>query len=113
MKQTTLIAIAVALAAVAYELNPEGAPAGEEGATDTPKPRGRPKGSGSAPAEPEPPKGKTYEELREIIKPAVDDAKGEEVKKLIARSGAKDLKELATMPDKQAAFIKDVEALTF
>jgi len=61
------------------------------------------------PAE-EPVKGaKTEEELREVIKPLVEDGRGEEVKKLIAKHGGT---KLADLPAKNhAAFVRDIEAL--
>ena len=80
--------------------------------TDKPK-RGRP--AKTPEKEPAAPEGKTYEELMELIRPIVEDNKGEAVKKLIAKhvGGEGGLQKMATMPHVQAAFEKDLQALAF
>lgn len=65
-----------------------------------------------APAEPTPAagSGKTYEELRELIKPLVEEGRGEEVKKVISKY-AGSLKEIEAKD--HAAFEKDITALAY
>lgn len=76
--------------------------------------RGRPRKE--EPAEPEQveTKGKTLDELKAIIKPAIDAAKGADVKALIAKFAGegKVLKDLAELPQHHDAFEKAVSALT-
>lgn len=103
-------ALASAAAAMAEELGatPAATPPGDEPAA-TPR-RGRPAKN----TEPEAPKGKTYEELQELIAPFVEDGKGEQVKKIIGKhTGGGTLKDLAAKPENQAAFEKDLNALAF
>tara|TARA_R110000868_G_scaffold102236_2_gene281565 strand:- start:222 stop:596 length:375 start_codon:yes stop_codon:yes gene_type:complete len=78
-----------------------------EAATETTKTTRK---RGAAATETKAPEGKTYEEMREAIKPLVEEGRGEEVKKVIAKYSEGGLKELPV--DKQGAFIKDIEALT-
>jgi len=54
--------------------------------------------------------GKTYDDMRAVIKPLVDEARGEEVKKVIAKY-ATSLKEMD--PKDYPAFEKDIAALTY
>jgi len=113
-------ALATAAAAVAEELSGEvtgkptaGTPAPEAGTTEDPAPRrrGRPPGASAATTEtPAAPEGKTEEELREVIRPLVEEGRGEEVKKVIAKYGTA----LKTIPaDKHAEFVKDIDALKY
>jgi len=91
----------------------------EAGDTDTPaaaattatRGRGRPPKAATAetPA-PAATVGKSYDELRALIQPLVEDGKGEDVKKIVAKYSSTGLKDLPA--DKQAAFVKDIEALT-
>ena len=101
-----------------------------EGSEPTPAPakkQGRSPKATPAPAEPEPTGyapvaepptepapspaiGKTYEELREVIRPLVEQGKGAEVKAVIAKYGTS-LKDLP--PATHAAFEKDIEALKY
>jgi len=84
--------------------------------TDTPtapatRGRGRPpKAAAETPAAIPAPVGKTYEELRALIEPLVEDGKGEDVKKIVGKYSQSGLKALPA--DKQAAFIRDIEALS-
>ncbi len=109
-------ALATAATALAEEVSGENtnetaAPAGGEPA----KRRGRPPGSSAAPADPVPPTGasagKSLDELRDAIKPLVEEGKGDEVKKVIAKYGAGALKDIPA--DKAEAFIKDIEAMKY
>jgi len=138
MKPTTLLAIAAVLSAFAEELkswagtaptSATPAPA-EDNGTETeapaPKKRGRPAAAPVAPTEPEAeapaapapvatpapaaPTGKTYEELRDLIKPLVEEGRGEEVKKVISKYGSS-LKEIDAKH--HAAFEKDIAALSY
>jgi hypothetical protein len=135
MKNNTRITIAGLLAAAASVLNAlatelgDLAPASAEAAAapqpepEKPK-RGRQAKAETAPAqEPEKPEvteeapkeattttGKTYDELKAIIKPFVEDGQGAEVKKIIAKY-APSLKEID--PKDHAAFEKDIAALGY
>lgn len=64
------------------------------------------------PEAPAPTGGKTYEGLRELIRPLVEGGKGAEVKAEIAKF-ATDLKALAALPQHHAAFEKNLEALSY
>lgn len=59
-------------------------------------------------------KGKTLDELKAIIKPAVEAGKGANVKAIIAKYAGegKILKDLAELPEHHEAFEKAVKALT-
>lgn len=122
--------IFAALAAIGAELMGEPATTGKEttdkpadngGATEEPpKRRGRPPGGGASAETPAGDAGaktggKTYDELREVIAPLIKDNQGEAVKAAIAKyaTGGGGLKELATLPQHHAAFIKDIEALSY
>jgi len=121
MKKSTLIAIAAALAAIAAELDTTGAVAAINDETDTPdndtqettpaptSGRGS-RGPRKPKEEAEAPVGKTLDELKAIIKPLIDDARGDEVKKIIAKYGAS-LKEIPA--EKHADFIKDIDAISY
>jgi hypothetical protein len=130
MNRTTILAFAsaaTALASAATALadeamggattdTPTGAPAGAvTGGDTTEAPKGARGGRGkaaTAPVEEKKPaevEGKTYEQLRDLISPLVQDGKGEEVKKIIAKYGSS-LKDIPA--DKHAAFEKDIEALS-
>jgi len=120
MKKSTLIAIAAALTAIASELGVTGATnAADNDTDDTPETPAAPtsgRGSrGPRAAKPkeevEAPAGKTVEELKAIIKPLIDDARGEEVKKLIAKHGGTKLADLP--PEAHEAFIKDIDAISY
>ena len=90
---------------------PEPAPTKRRGRPPVTTPAETPAEETAAPAEPAPTTGtKTYEELRELIKPLVEEGRGEEVKKVIGKYAAS-LKEIPA--DKQAAFVKDIEGLTY
>lgn len=112
MKKETLIAIAAALSAIALEITGEEPADNENGGgegQDAPKKRGRPPGSTSK----EPTNaGKTLDELREIVRPLLEEGRNDEVKKVVAKytkvGGV--LKDLPA--EHHAAFIKDIEALT-
>ena len=139
MKQTTKVALAALLQAAGSLI---GAFAGELSGTaepeaaaapEPPKPAKAPKEKkadkpaekapeAEAPAEePKPEMSKEEKDaivkkLRAIIEPAVHAAQGDEVKKLINKYVGKEdskLPELAEMPDKHAAFEKDIKALTY
>lgn len=126
---TAASALATAAAAVAEELGgactgkpespaPDPLPQASTTGDEAPKRRGRPPTGGAAaepPATPAPAAsaatgGKTYEELRDLIKPLVEEGRGEEVKKVIAKYGTS-LKEIPA--DKHAAFEKDISALSY
>lgn len=135
MKNNTRITIAGLLAAAASvlnafasELGTEAPASAEAAAAPQPEPekpkRGR-QAKAEAPATPEPEKpevteeapkeattttGKTYDELKAIIKPFVEDGQGAEVKKIIAKY-APSLKEID--PKDHAAFEKDIAALGY
>lgn len=132
MKQTTRIAIAAllhsagkVLSALAFEFGgteavgePEAQP---ETTPDPEKPkRGRKAAAAQpetpaetiAPAQLETPTGKTYEELKAIIKPVVEAGNGEDVKKVIAKY-ATNLKELEGKPEHHEAFEKEIAGLVY
>lgn len=128
MKQTTKVAITGLLSAAASVLTALAAEFGngaEEATTTTAEPtkRGR-KSAAAAPAQepapaetaqPESPAepevvGKTYEELRALIKPLVEGGQGAEVKQVIQKYAAS-LKEI--QPKDHAAFEKDIAALSY
>lgn len=138
MKNNTRITIAGLLAAAASvlnafasELGAEPPASAEAAAAPQPEPekpkRGR-QAKAEAPATPEPEKpevteeapkeekpattatSKTYDELKAIIKPFVEDGQGAEVKKIIAKY-APSLKEID--PKDHAAFEKDIAALGY
>lgn len=137
MKPTTKLAIAQLLAsagavlsALAAEFGAE-APATPEAAAQ-PEAPAKPKKTKEKPAqaaptpqpepetEPEqtaeePQVGKTYEELKALIQPLVEDGRGEEVKKLIKQYDPESTPpSIKTMPAKNhAAFEKDITALTY
>lgn len=88
---------------------------------EPPKPRGRPKKEQAA-AEPEPPKeekkeepatptGKTLDELKALIKPAVEAGAGAEVKKVIVKHGGSQLSDIPAA--NHAAFEADIAALVY
>lgn len=112
MKKETLIAIAAALSAIALEITGEEPADNENGggeSQDAPKKRGRPPGSTSK----EPANlGKTFEELKEIVRPLLEDGRADEVKKAVAKyvKAGGTLKDVPA--EHHAAFIKDIEALS-
>lgn len=127
MKQTTKVAITGLLSAAASVLTALAAEFGngaEEATTTTAEPakRGRKPAAAApiqepAPAEtvqPDPAEpevtGKTYEELRALIKPLVEGGQGAEVKQVIQKYAAS-LKEI--QPKDHAAFEKDIAALSY
>lgn len=131
--KTHIANILIAIAGIGQELLAQ-SPAEAEPTNDAPKKRGRPAATPAAPAtpDPEPPKpaeapapaapaptgGKTWEELKGVIEPAVKKGHGVEVKKIIAKHLPEEekgggLRALANHPEKQADFIKDIEALLF
>jgi len=115
----TLIGAGQGLQAFANgEETPESAaPATGGGEAEAPKRRGRPPGGAAAkPAEPEAAApaeddAARFERNRGLIKPLVDDAKGEDVKKVIAKYSKDGLKNLPA--EHQAAFEKDIAALSY
>lgn len=129
MKQTTRIAIATLIAAAGAALTAiakefcENVSLGTEPATpEEEKPK---RGRKAAAAQPETPAetvapapaaptitGKTYEELKAIIKPVVEAGNGEDVKKVIAKY-ATNLKELEGKPEHHEAFEKEIAALVY
>lgn len=114
-KNTTILALAAAAAslataaaAVAEEYG-ETTTAASEAAPEAPE-----KGKRGRPAkEKEEPAGetfKTYDELKEIIKPLVDAKRAPDVKAILKKLGVETgMKDLPN--EKQAEFLKDVEAL--
>lgn len=135
MKQTTrntiaqlLTAAGAVLGSLAVELlGDESTPTTTETAPKATKPK-KEKAAAAAPAEPAPAApaetaqpetpaeaestegGKTYEELRALIKPLVEGGQGAEVKQVIAKYGAS----LKDIPAKHhAAFEKDLAALGY
>jgi hypothetical protein len=114
-KPPEIIALATAALAANVALAQAilGAPVEAEELENTEQPekpkRGRP--PAAAKGEEEKPKGKTYEELQALIKPLVEAGQQAEVKKEITKY-AENLKDLATKPEKHAAFIRDIEALS-
>jgi hypothetical protein len=138
MKQTTRIAIAgllsaagSVLTALASEFNSEAPASPESAATPTPEPAKPVKAKKEKPAapvveekpaEPETPaesaeepsaSGKTYEDMKAVIAPLVQEGRGEEVKQVIRKhAGAEGT--LKTMDPKfYGAFEKDIQALTY
>lgn len=123
MTKFTLLCIyhfATSIASTAHKLAGE-SPAEEIPGTETPaaeptttKRRGRPTNTGPETPPVEAAKetvaGKPESELRELIKPLVEDGRGEEVKKLIAKHGGTKLSDLPAAA--HAAFIRDIEGLT-
>lgn len=107
-KNTTILALAAALtalsAAIVEEYGGEAVETTTAGAAEAPKKRGRP----AAIAEPAE-DFKTFEQLQAIIKPLVDDKRALEVRAILKRLGVEKLAELPN--EKQAEFLKDVEAL--
>lgn len=124
-------ALAAAATSIAHELGADNgatstAPATAVSETPTqpeaaaePKRRGRGAAAASetTTSEPAKPTAKTYDQLRELIKPLVENAQGEEVKKVIAKyvPDGSGLKTLATAEFHQhhAAFEKDISALGY
>lgn len=104
-------ALAIAASAVAEEFSTSGeninTPAQEPPAAEAPK-RGRPPGQPAA--DKKAPEGKTLDELKEIIKPLVAEGRGAEIKAILKKLDCEALKDLPA--EKQAAFLKDVEALS-
>lgn len=94
-----------------------------EAPASAPKRRGRPATTATAVAEPaqqataeptqsaEKAEGKSLDELKALIAPAVQAGVGAEVKKLIAKHGGSQLADLP--PENHAAFAKDVEGLVY
>lgn len=139
MNNTTKLSIAALLSAAGAVLNAfAGELAGEEitqtiKQTDTPvdpptKPKKAPKAEKPAekPADPAPTEtaaeelaategGKTYDELKEIIRPLVESGEGLQVKAIIKKYDPEsNPPSLKTMPAKNhAAFEKDIQALTY
>lgn len=116
-KNTTILALAGALTALAAaitedyggECTSSGTATGEAAAppAEAPKKRGRPPATEPTP----PPEGfKTYDELKEIIKPLVEAKRAQEVRAILKHLGVDTtMKDLPN--EKQAEFLKDVEAL--
>jgi len=124
MKKSTIDAISVAIAAILEDLggaatdntpeSPATPPAGEAAPK---RGRGRPptEPTSTPPSEPEKPaepavKGKTTEELKAIIAPAVEAGMGEDVKKIIAKHGGTKCADIPAA--NHVAFARDIEALT-
>lgn len=113
-KNTTLLALAAALTALASAITEECGSAAAAPETTTgeeapaPSKRGRPPGKPAA--EKEAPESKTLDELKEIIKPLVAEGRGAEIKAILKKLDCEALKDLPA--EKQAAFLKDVEALS-
>lgn len=104
-------ALATAAAAVAEEFGGDTSGSESTGAETPGKRRGRPPADSK---EKDEPKGRSYEELQAIIKPLVEDSKGDEVKKVIAKhANGGNLKALVELPQNHAAFEKDIAALAF
>lgn len=136
MKQTTRIAIAAllhsagkVLSAFAFEFGGTEAVGEPEAQPETtPDPEKPKRGRKAAAAQPETPAetvapaepdlaaptvtGKTYEELKAIIKPVVEAGNGEDVKKVIAKY-ATNLKALEGKPEHHEAFEKEIAALVY
>lgn len=130
MKQTTRITIAAllhsagsVLTALAAEFNGDDKPQETAATPEEEKPkRGRKAAAAAqpetpaepaAPAQPEPTvTGKTYEELKAIIKPVVEAGQGAEVKAVIAKF-AENLKALEGKPEHHEAFEKEIAALVY
>ena len=114
MTKTTLTALGAALIALGQELQGD-QPSDPATADPQPTPRrGRGPAKQEPPADPDkdkaPAGAKTEPELRELIKPLVDDGRGAEVVKLIAKHGGTKLSDLP--PANHVAFIRDIEGLT-
>lgn len=109
------LSAAAAVAAAHANGAPEdtAAPAGGD-AENKPR-RGRPPGGSAAAPAGDTATGPTDEERlasnQALIKPLIDDNKGEEVKAVIAKYSKAGLKGIPTAS--QAAFAKDIEALTY
>jgi len=82
---------------------------GEIQAAEPAKRRGRPPAD-SAHAEKPAPAGKTIEELRDAIKPLVEEGRGDEVKKVIAKHGGTKIADIPAA--NHAAFLKDIDGLS-
>jgi hypothetical protein len=130
MKNTTKVAIAGLLSAAGAVLN---AFAAEYSGSDVAQPEAEaPKAKRTKPAAPAPTvetpaaaapeaapqpeaategEGKTYDELRALIKPLVEGGQGEEVKKVIAKYSPNGLKNMEAKH--HAAFEKDIAALSY
>lgn len=110
------LAAGFAAAAAAFEGGDEIAdtPNGDTAAPAAGKRRGRPPGGGAAgttTGDAGATAGvKTFEELRAAIAPLIEAGQGEDVKKVIAKYGAA-LKDIPA--DKQPAFLKDIEAMSY
>jgi hypothetical protein len=113
MTKNILLIIAGAITTIAnlfgseHSEMPTGTPDAGAGG-DAPKRRGRPPGATAAAAEEPETKGKTLDELKELVKPLIEDGQRAEVQAIIKKYGSS----LSQIPaDKQAAFVKDIEAL--
>lgn len=109
------IFLAAGNAAKAYAEGTEepAAPAGGGEAEATTKRRGRPPGGAAAAADPAPPADDPAARLaanKELVKALVEGGQGADVKKVVAKYTEGTLKDLPA--DKQAAFEKDIEALS-
>lgn len=117
IKQLFLGIAAILLAAgKAAQSFADGAPDEAAPSSDTPeKPAGRPRGRPAKTNEEGPADGPTDEERLEknklLIKPLVEGGQGEDVKKVIAKYSSTGLKGIPA--DKQAAFEKDVDGLSY
>jgi len=128
--RTALLAIAAALIGAGNGLqdfandaeNPNAAPATPTGDGEAPKRRGRPPGAAAIAKAAEPVPGAAaeaaaeddatrFERNRALIKPLVDAAQGEDVKKVIAKYSKDGLKALPAAS--QADFEKDIAALSY
>ena len=116
--KTTILALASAAAAlataassIAEELGGGNASAASETTTTTAPPEGKKRGRPAAPSGEDKPEYKTLDELKEIIAPLVKDSRGADIKKLLKDTyGVDGMKDLPG--EKQAAFLKDIEALS-
>ncbi len=123
MTKQTLEAIAAFAAAIGFTaknlasltpVNPvEANPDADPQPAPTRRGRGPAKTTETPPAETEKPAAQATVaglDLRELIRPLVEDGRGEEVKKLIAKHGGTKLSDLPAAA--HAAFTRDIEALT-
>lgn len=106
MKKETLLALGAALIAMGQELGASaddtngGTDPGEGGGENKPK-RGRPAK--------EPP-GKTLDDMKELVRPLLEEGRTEEVKKAVAKYSKTGIKDIP--PESFAAFEKDIAALS-
>lgn len=119
MTKNTLLAIAAfaaSIATTAKTLAEDISPDGDLSNTPAPEEKTPRRGRGPAKQLETPPAGDTTtagkpeSELRELIKPLVEDqGRGAEVKAILTRLGAESLSKLP--PEKHAEFVRSIEAL--